>query len=51
MPGKDKAWELYNLNEDRSELVNLAGQYPEKVKEMEKRYLGWEVKALVQPRP
>ncbi|MCD8193228.1 MAG: arylsulfatase [Tannerellaceae bacterium] len=51
MPGKDKPWELYNLNEDRSELVNLAGQYPEKVKEMEKRYLEWEVKALVQPRP
>lgn len=27
-------WELYNVNEDRSESKNLASQYPDKLKEM-----------------
>ena len=46
-----KNWELYNLNEDRTELHNLADKYPEKVAEMEKRYLEWEDKSMVTPRP
>ncbi|MDR2563355.1 MAG: arylsulfatase [Prevotellaceae bacterium] len=45
------AWELYNLNDDRTELNNLAGKYPEKVSEMEQRYLEWEKKSMVVPRP
>lgn len=48
---KNKRWELYNLNNDRSELNDLASQYPEKVKEMELRYLDWEKRCLVDPRP
>ncbi|MFO0908111.1 MAG: arylsulfatase [Isosphaeraceae bacterium] len=32
-PEKDQ-WELYNLNEDYSQSVNLAAKYPEKLKEM-----------------
>lgn len=35
---KDKPWELYNLKTDRAETNDLAGQYPEKVKEMESKW-------------
>lgn len=48
---KEKRWELYNLKEDRSEMHNLADQYPKKVKEMEQRYLKWEKDCMVVPRP
>lgn len=51
MPGQNVPWELYNLNADRSELNNLTELYPQKVKEMEKRYLEWEKRSLVEPRP
>ncbi|NQU40527.1 MAG: arylsulfatase [Lentisphaerae bacterium] len=34
----DEPWELYNLKEDRAETNNLAAQYPEKVKELEKQW-------------
>lgn len=30
----ENAWELYNLEQDPSEMVNLVTKYPEKVKEM-----------------
>ncbi len=33
-------WELYNINEDPIQQVNVADQYPEKVKELEKIF--WE---------
>lgn len=48
---KEQHWELYNLNNDRSEMFNLAAQHPDKVKEMESRYLDWEKKSMVEPRP
>lgn len=48
---RGEAWELYNLNEDRTELHDLASQFPDRVTEMEKRYLQWEVDYLVEPRP
>lgn len=51
MPGNKKLWELYNLNNDRSELNDLANMNPKKVKEMERRYFEWERKCLVEPRP
>lgn len=34
-------WELYNLKTDRTETQDLAGKYPEKVKQLEKKYLEW----------
>ena len=34
-----KPWELFNLANDRSEMKNLAGQFPEKVKDMEQAWL------------
>ncbi len=43
-PFETDVWELYNLNEDFSESVNLADQYPEKLEELKKRWdeLAWE---------
>ena len=34
-------WELYDLDSDRSELNDLAGQMPERVAEMEAAWLAW----------
>lgn len=34
-------WELYNMQKDRTETVNLASKMPEKVKEMIKQYDQW----------
>lgn len=50
-PNNRKQWELYNLNEDRSEMHDLAGRYPDKVKEMVSRYEEWEKEYMVVPRP
>ncbi|MDR0395584.1 MAG: arylsulfatase [Tannerella sp.] len=50
-PKNASRWELYNLNDDRSEMHNLADRYPGKVTEMEARYLAWEKRTLVVPRP
>lgn len=49
--GKKAVWELYNLNEDRSELNNLAAKYPERVKELEAQYKIWAERCLVVPDP
>jgi len=32
-------WELYDLSKDRSETINLANKYPEKVKELEQEWI------------
>ena len=48
-PEDENAWELYDLEKDPSETVNLAGKYPEKVKEMSAR---WEEEAIrIQAKP
>ena len=43
-PFENDVWELYNLNEDFSEAVNLADQNPEKLEELKARWeeLAWE---------
>ena len=38
---REDAWELYNIRKDRTEQHNLAGDYPEKVKTLEKAYFDW----------
>ncbi|WP_090378280.1 arylsulfatase [Dyadobacter sp. SG02] len=43
----NQPWELYDLKTDRSENHNLAGHYPQKVKELEKEYLEWAAKVGV----
>ncbi|HYW81126.1 MAG TPA: arylsulfatase [Thermoguttaceae bacterium] len=35
---KGDPWELYDLSSDRTETTNLAGQYPDKVKELERAW-------------
>ena len=42
-------WELYDMETDRSELNNLAGKYPEKVREMGKMFNEWAWRAYVLP--
>lgn len=37
----DAPWELYNMQNDRSELNNVAGKYPNKVQKMGKMWLKW----------
>lgn len=50
-PGNKAAWELYNLNEDRSEQHNLASEYPERLSEMVGRYEAWARRCMVEPNP
>jgi len=38
---KFKDWELYNLKNDRSELNDLSGEYPERKSEMMEKYEEW----------
>ena len=40
----DADWELYDLEEDRTELKNLAGQYPQRVEEMAGLWTDWRAK-------
>lgn len=42
-------WELYNIEEDRLEQNNLAGQYPGMVKTLEEEYEEWANRVLVLP--
>lgn len=37
-PFDENAWELYNLNEDYTERVDLAGKYPEKLAELKAEF-------------
>jgi arylsulfatase len=44
-------WELYNMEEDRTEMHNLSDQYLEKVKQMAAAYADWAKQVGVQPWP
>jgi arylsulfatase A-like enzyme len=44
-------WELYDLEADRTELNNLAEQYPEKVEQLKALYESWAARCGVQPWP
>lgn len=50
-PGKKAEWELYNLNEDRTEMRNVASEYPKRLKKMVKEYEKWAARCLVIPAP
>ena len=43
------AWELYDLEADRTEMKNLAEQQPQKVKELIGKYEAWAARAHVVP--
>ena len=36
-----KTWELYNLRNDRSELIDLSKKQPERTKQMIEQYYKW----------
>ena len=38
-------WELYDMEADRTELTNLAGKYPDRVKKMAALYAAWQTRA------
>ncbi|WP_118195084.1 arylsulfatase [Albibacterium indicum] len=50
-PKADSKWELYNLDTDATETKNLALVYPEKVKELSKRWKVWAEEHQVFPKP
>ena len=45
--GGGGAWELYDLAKDRTELADLAGQMPDKVKELAAKWDAWAVRCHV----
>jgi arylsulfatase A-like enzyme len=49
--GANGAWELYNLNEDRSELNDLSQKYPERANQMAEKWEAWAIEAKVKPWP
>jgi len=44
-------WELYNLEEDETELTNLAAERPEIVRDLERQYNAWAEANFVVPAP
>jgi arylsulfatase len=48
---KLRAWELYDMEKDRSETNNLAKAHPDKVKQLEAKWEKWAVRARVKPWP
>ena len=46
---KETNWELYDKETDRTEMHNLALQFPDKVKEMGEMYDEWAMKTRVLP--
>ena len=49
--GANGAWELYNLNEDRSELNDLSQKYPERANQMAEKWEAWAIEAKAKPWP
>jgi arylsulfatase A-like enzyme len=44
---KDKPWELYDLEADRTEISNLANQQPERLQMMSDQYVQWATRTRV----
>jgi arylsulfatase len=49
--GREGAWELYNLNADRTEQHDLAAEQTDRVKSMAARWEAWAERANVKPYP
>ena len=47
----DQPWELYDLNADRTEVNDLAGRHPERVRRMSARWNKWGAQNYVTPLP
>ncbi len=48
---RNKAWELYNMNADRSELNDLAKQHPDNVARLAAAWNSWAKRCQVLPQP
>ena len=46
---KNRAWELYNLAEDRCETNDLITTHPEKAKQLEAEWLEWAQRVKISP--
>lgn len=42
-------WELYNMDEDRSEIKNVIDEYPDRAEKMQQMYNDWANRAYVNP--
>lgn len=49
--GREKPWELYEIDHDRSELHNLAGEQPERVSELQKLWESHAWRTRIYPAP
>jgi arylsulfatase len=49
--GKEAPWELYDLKNDPTELINVASDYPEKREQMIALYEKWALECEVEPYP
>jgi arylsulfatase A-like enzyme len=47
----NRPWELYHIKNDRTEMHNLAGQHPELVKKMGRKWQEWAHQNQVLPKP
>jgi len=47
--GETAPWELYDMEKDRTELNNLAGQHPDRVKQMNDQWWAWARRCNVLP--
>lgn len=50
-PGNKAPWELYNLNEDRTEKHNVAAEHPDILEKMTAEYEEWAKRCMVEPTP
>ncbi|MDR1116487.1 MAG: arylsulfatase [Tannerella sp.] len=50
-PGRNAAWELYDLNTDRTEMHNVATENPERLARMITQYNEWAKRTMVLPAP
>jgi arylsulfatase len=50
-PSERHPWQLYDMENDRSELTDLAKKYPDKVKALSLKWEKWAVRARVKPWP
>ena len=44
-------WELYDMENDRTETNNIAAQHPDKVRAMAAQWLNWAKRTGIIPRP
>lgn len=50
-PGSNAAWELYRLDTDRTEMHNVASEFPEVLQRMVEEYERWANGTMVYPKP